>query len=99
MAGKVTENWEDEPDDHDYPAAEDYLSLLMAATAAKRLVGRFRTAPIAHRKAKDLLRASQLRVLPTETSTWPRTSRRSMRERSFLQCCWFGVGSERPRFR
>jgi hypothetical protein len=66
MARNVTENWEDEPDDHDYPAAEDYLSLLMPATAAKRLVGRLRTAPIAHRKAKDLLRASQLRVLPPE---------------------------------
>ncbi len=66
MAKKVTENWEDKPDEQDYPAAEDYLSLLMPATAAKRLVRQLRAAPITHRKAKDLLRASRLRVLPPE---------------------------------
>jgi len=66
MAPKVTENWADNPDDQDYPAAEDYLSLLMAPATAKRLVGRLRTAAIAHRKAKELLRASRLPVLPPE---------------------------------
>jgi len=66
MAPKVTENWAENPDDQDYPAAEDYLSLLMSPATAKRLVGRLRTAAIAHRKAKDLLRASRLPVLPPE---------------------------------
>jgi hypothetical protein len=66
MAPRVPENWEDKPDDQDYPAAEDYLSLLMPAAAAQRLVRRLRAAPIAHRKAKDLLRASRLPVLPPE---------------------------------
>src|SRR5690348_10235894 len=66
MAPRVPENWEDKPDDQDYPAAEDYLSLLMPAAAAQRLVRRLRAAPITHRKAKDLLRASRLPVLPPE---------------------------------
>jgi hypothetical protein len=57
------ERWKESPDDHDYPAAEDYLSLVITPAAAKALVRRLRTAPIQHRKAKDLLRASSLPVL------------------------------------
>ena len=67
MAGTQTENWAEKPDDHDYPAAEDYLSLLMPEAAAKRLVRRLRAAPLVRRKAKDLLRASRLAVLPPES--------------------------------
>ena len=59
-------NWKKDPDGHDYPAAEDYLSLLMPPAGAKRVVRRLRTAPLITRKAKDLLRASRLRVLPPE---------------------------------
>jgi hypothetical protein len=66
MAPKVTENWADKPDDHDYPAAEDYLSLMMPAAAARRMVNRLRTVGLVRRKAKDLLRASRLPVLPPE---------------------------------
>lgn len=66
MARKVVENWAEKPDDHDYPAAEDYLSLLMPAAAAHRLVRRLRAGTIVRRKAKDLLRASRLPVLPPE---------------------------------
>jgi len=66
MAKALTENWAEKPDDQDYPAAEDYLSLLMPEAAAKRVVRRLRQAPIVHRKAKDLLRASRLPVLPPE---------------------------------
>jgi len=60
VAGKVTENWKEEPDDRDYPAAEDYLSLLMPAASARRAVERLRKATIVRRKGKDLLRASRL---------------------------------------
>ena len=66
MAQGVRENWAEEPDDHDFPAAQDYLSLLLPLATAKRLVGRLRAAPLMHRKAKDLLRASRLPVLPPE---------------------------------
>jgi hypothetical protein len=58
-----TEHWKDEPDDHDYPAAADYLSLLVNETAAKELSDRLRAAPLVRRKAKDLLRASRLQAL------------------------------------
>jgi hypothetical protein len=57
------ERWKESPDDHDYPAAEDYLSLITSLTAAKALTRRLRTAPLVHRKAKDLLRASRLPLL------------------------------------
>lgn len=60
------EHWKDEPDEHDYPAAEDYLSLITTPAVAKKLVRRLRGAPIVHRKAKDLLRASGLPVLPPD---------------------------------
>lgn len=66
MARKVTENWAEKPDDHDYPAAQDYLSLLMSPAAAERLVGGLRKTALVRRKAKDLLRASRLPVLPQE---------------------------------
>jgi hypothetical protein len=61
-----TENWKEQPDDHDYPAAEDYLSLLMPPAKAKQVVGRLRSAAIVRRKAKDLLRSSRLPPLPPE---------------------------------
>lgn len=67
MAAKVVhENWKDEPDDHDYPAAEEYLSLLTRPARAKQVVRRLRAAPLFRRKAKDLLRASRLPVLAPE---------------------------------
>ena len=59
----TTEHWTSEPAAHDYPAAEDYLSLLTTPAAAHQLVARLQTAPLEHRKAKDLLRASSLPVL------------------------------------
>ncbi len=65
MAREVAskEHWKEQPDQRDYPAAEDYLSLLTTPAEAKRLARRLRVAPIVHRKAKDLLRASRLPVL------------------------------------
>jgi hypothetical protein len=56
----------EEPEEHDYPAAEDYLSLVLPPAKAKQVVGRLRTAPIVRRKGKDLLRSSGLRPLPPE---------------------------------
>jgi hypothetical protein len=59
-------NWKVEPDDHDYPAAEDYLSLITSPATAARLAKELRSAPLLHRKAKDLLRTSKLPVLPAD---------------------------------
>ena len=60
--------WKERPEAHDYPAAVDYLTLLMEEKAAKKLVNQLRKAPTIHKKAKDLLRASRLTVLPRENS-------------------------------
>lgn len=64
MAAK--QHWKEAPDDHDYPAAADYLSLVMPQRKADQLVRRLRSAPLVYRKAKDLLRASALPELPED---------------------------------
>ncbi|HAW11597.1 MAG: hypothetical protein ABSC16_08385 [Candidatus Dormibacteria bacterium] len=60
------EHWKSEPDDHDYPAAADYLSLLMDKGEVTNAVAALRKATLTHRKAKDLLRASRLDLLPAD---------------------------------
>ena len=55
--------WKDQPEEHDYPAAESYLSLIMTQMAAESTVELLRRAPMAEFKAKDILRASGLPVL------------------------------------
>lgn len=63
-----TELWMDKPEAHDYQAAQDYLSLVLEARQAAALVGRLRRAPLIRRKAKDILRASKLSVLPRDSA-------------------------------
>lgn len=55
--------WKHEPEDHDYPAAQDYLSLVVPEAIAGKLVEELKAASEVHRKAKDLLRASRLELL------------------------------------
>jgi hypothetical protein len=56
-------NWLSLPEAHDYPAAQDYLSLLFPDEASSNLVRYLRNAPIVYRKAKDILRASMYPLL------------------------------------
>lgn len=58
------QRWADAPAAHDYAAAADYLSLLFDPPTVSALVKRLRGAPVTTRKAKDLLRASGLALLP-----------------------------------
>ena len=51
---------------HDFPAAMDYLTLVLEEKPAGKLVTQLRKAPTVHKKAKDLLRASRLPVLPRD---------------------------------
>lgn len=60
------EHWKPEPDDQDYPAARDYLTLVAGKADAEALVAGLRSAPLVHRKAKDLLRAGRLALLGTD---------------------------------
>ena len=59
----MSTHWKKEPEEHDYPAACDYLSLLLDDETAAAVVDEMRSAPLVHRKAKDLLRASGLALL------------------------------------
>jgi hypothetical protein len=60
--------WTDEPSSDDFRAAAGYLSLLAEPDLVGYLVKRFEQAPIARYKAKDILRASGLSILPSSNS-------------------------------
>lgn len=57
--------WLDDPEDHDYGAAADYLSLISEADSITATVVALRVAETSLRKAKDILRAASLELLPT----------------------------------
>ena len=56
--------WLDDPEDHDYEAAADYLSLISEPEAIAATVDALRAADTTPRKAKDVLRAARLELLP-----------------------------------
>jgi len=60
------EHWQGAPEEHDFPAAADYLSLVFPERLAASIVDELRAAPAVTRKAKDLLRASRLDLLPAD---------------------------------
>ena len=51
----VEEHWQDEPEEHDFPAASDYLSLHAPANAVAQVVQALRSADTVHRTPKHLL--------------------------------------------
>ena len=55
--------WLAQPEEHDYPAALSYLSLICDEATARALVGRLRKARVSTFKAKDIFRASGLSLL------------------------------------
>ena len=60
---KVVINWLPKPEEHNYPAAESYLSLIYDAPAANVYVRKLRRATLSQFKAKDIFRASGLSLL------------------------------------
>lgn len=68
MAKKVSVKWLDEPEDHDYPAALSYLSLIYDATTAASLVRKLKKTAMTEFKAKDIFRASALPLLGAANS-------------------------------
>src|SRR5580693_1687686 len=60
-----TVKWLPKPEKHDFQAAEDYLSLIMPVKRAAEYRRKLTAArnDVTYRKAKDLLRASQLVLL------------------------------------
>jgi hypothetical protein len=55
--------WLKEPEEHDYPAAESYLSLIYHKSAVTHLVESLKQTEVTTFKAKDIFRASKLSLL------------------------------------
>ncbi|WP_288446830.1 hypothetical protein [uncultured Chryseobacterium sp.] len=53
-----------EPEEHDFPAALDYLELLVDPDEANKMVEQLKATPTIIKKSKDILRASKLALLP-----------------------------------
>jgi disulfide oxidoreductase YuzD len=58
--------WLSDPEEHDFPAAEDYLTLLFPPEETAKIVLQLKNNKTAVKKAKDILRASRLELLPKD---------------------------------
>jgi hypothetical protein len=68
MSKKVEIKWLSEPEEHDYPAALAYLSLLYDEQATTTYVDKLKRASVSQFKAKDIFRASGLSLLGISNS-------------------------------
>lgn len=60
--------WLSDPEKHNFPAAQSYLSLIYERPVATSLVQKLRRAPLSSFKAKDIFRASGLNLLGISNS-------------------------------
>jgi hypothetical protein len=58
--------WLSEPEEHDFPAAQDYLELVFSLQTAKLLTNLLTKSKTTIKKAKDVLRASGLPLMPMD---------------------------------
>ena len=58
--------WLGKPEAHDFPAAADYLALLADPHTVEELTYSLQTSDVVHKKAKDILRAARLSLLPVD---------------------------------
>jgi len=63
MPKRIQIKWLNKPETQDYPAAISYLSLIYDKSAVRGDLKRLGRAPLTSFKAKDILRASGLRLL------------------------------------
>ena len=66
MADNNENIWLADPEAHDYPAAADYLDLLYPNDTPEKTVAHLKKCPTIVKKAKDILRASELPLLPAD---------------------------------
>ena len=76
MAKATTVRWADAPSKHDYPAAASYLRLTVDPALLEVLTARLAQAPTVRQRAKDILRAARLQLLPADDSEVARDLRR-----------------------
>jgi hypothetical protein len=60
--------WLSKPEEHDYPAAKSYLSLIYDEQTASKYVATLKRAPVREFKVKDIFRASELPLLSISNS-------------------------------
>lgn len=60
--------WLSEPEEHDYPAAASYLSLIYNWNDVSGLIAKLKSVPANQFKAKDIFRASGLPLLDERNS-------------------------------
>lgn len=63
MKNKNKSIWLSVPEEHDFPAAQDYLDLHFEKSKVDTLVDKLREAETSFKKAKDIIRASRLPLL------------------------------------
>jgi hypothetical protein len=68
MRKNTSVKWRSEPEKHDYPAAEKYLSLTLGQRAAKDAAAKLKRAKMSEFAAKDIFRASKLSLLGVSNS-------------------------------
>jgi hypothetical protein len=64
--GQVPIKWAEDVAEHDYAAAQAYLSIKLPAATADEAVARLRKAKLTQRRANDILRASGLTPAPLD---------------------------------
>ena len=60
--------WLDLPEEHDYPAAASYLSLIYESNVVEAFIDKLKSIATSNFKAKDLFRASNLSLLGISNS-------------------------------
>ncbi len=70
--------WLNEPEEHDYPAAQSYLELIYEEAIARNYVQELRAAGMSSFMAKDIFRASARRFSASVASATNATARRSL---------------------
>jgi disulfide oxidoreductase YuzD len=64
----IKPKWLPDVEEHDYPAAESYLTLLYTEEKVAEMMARLRDATVVQFKAKDIFRASHLSLLGVSNS-------------------------------
>ena len=92
------ERWTTTPAAHDFDAAADYLSLLFDDVTVRGVVRRLRAALMTTKKAKDLLRASRLGLLPDDDPELVRDLKKVKRGEKLSPVLLVrgGLGGDRP---
>lgn len=89
--------WKSAPQEHDYPAAESYLSLIALDEEVDTVVQAMRQSKeLQHFKAKDILRAARLPLLGTGNPHVSADSAKITMGMRYLPYFWYVAASPHP---